>query len=219
MVFHASVSWKLIVFPRSLAVLCCQHICYSWKVSGFEVILLFAIKILKLLGFWRLIIIKSQCLITEEQQETSAQSELQEESRQVTLTHTEHSIVVCPLTILTHPSVYRSRPGWPRTSTDPQNNQPLWWIVRIRRDKNFQGSPTPTTKSTHSSFQARWLWLVREGIEPWTPNKRKVQTTPKRGWILLILQTSWLLVQAPFNRWEHCREVKWTWMARMVQWL
>ena len=218
-VFQLSlVSWKLMAFPRSLAVLCCQHMCCSWNVSGFDVILSTAIKIEKYnrkLG--RFIIIKSKCLITEEQQEISAQSESQEESRQATLTHTELSIAVCPFTILTDPFVYRSRPSWPRTSSDPQDNQPLWWIIRIRRDKNFQGSSTPTTKSAHSAFQARWLWLVGEGIKPWAPNKRKVQTPPKRGWILPILQTDRLLGQTPFDRWKHCREVKWVWMARMVQ--
>ena len=114
---------------------------------------------------WRYIIIKSKCLITEEQQETSAQSESQEESRQVTLTHTEHSIVVCPFSLLIDSfDVYRSRPSRPRTSTDPQNNQPLWWKVRIRGDQDLQGPSAPTTKSAHSSFQARRLWPVGEGL-------------------------------------------------------
>lgn len=120
---------------------------------------------------------------------------------------------------LTDPSVYRSRPGWPWTSTDPQNSQPLRWTVRIRRDKNFQGSRTPTTKSTHSSFQAQWLRLAGACIKSWIVDKRKVQTPTKRDWILSVLQIDWLLVQASFNRWEHCREVKWVRMARVVQWL
>ena len=164
----------------------------------------------------RLIIIKSKCLITEEQQETSAQSESQEESLQAMLTHTEHSIVVCYSFRLNNCSFHRSRPSRPRTCTDPQNRQPLRRAVLIRRDEDLQGSWTPSTKSAHSTLQAEWLRLERTHFEPWTQHERKVQTTAKCCRLLPILQIDRGMGQASLNRWEHCREIKWIWMARMV---
>ena len=66
-----------------------------------------------------IIIIKSKCLITEEQLETLVQSESQEESHQVMLTHTELSIAVGYQFSNTDIFLYRYGPSRPRSPIDP----------------------------------------------------------------------------------------------------